>query len=416
MEIKRISDYQVRFILDRQDLEERNIRLNELSYGSADARELFSELMQLAREELDLAPEDRSRPMMVEAMPTRERGLTVTVSVVDNSRELDPRFSRFSRGDGFDDGSGPDGAYPNDGDEEMPGGPGTDFPGGPGSAFSGEADGDFSGGPGDVFPGGPGEDYPGGPGGADNLRDVTDPVPDGIQIQQGPELRAEINIHNSSSLNPNDIMQVLDGIMNGLAGKLGVRGPDGKGPESKGPESGGNKPGMPDKPGKAEDPARKGKTGPSPKDKAKDEGGALFQFSDLQGVIRAAAMIHPHYDGENTLYKHTGIGKYYLYIGSEHCTEEEFGKALELLGEFGTRCRVTYPTKEFFEEHTEKILEDAVSKLALLSELPEEAAKTPGKNEKKKPDGQAVKPRRKRASSKPAGETPDTPEQGKGGE
>ena len=96
MKQERIGDNKVRFILDQQDLEERNIEITELSYGSPGAKELFDELIQLAKEEMGL--DEGAHPMMVEAIPMPRSGLVVNISRVENPDELDPRFSRFTNG------------------------------------------------------------------------------------------------------------------------------------------------------------------------------------------------------------------------------------------------------------------------------------------------------------------------------
>ncbi|MBP3261688.1 adaptor protein MecA, partial [Pseudobutyrivibrio sp.] len=44
MKIERINENQIRCTLSREDLISRHIKLSELAYGSAKARELFREL------------------------------------------------------------------------------------------------------------------------------------------------------------------------------------------------------------------------------------------------------------------------------------------------------------------------------------------------------------------------------------
>ena len=107
MRTERISENKVRFILDQSDLEERNIRISELAYGSEKAKELFDDLMELAREELGV--EEGPQPFMVEAIPMSQNGLVVNISRVENPDELDTRFSHFTNGIEYDhDPEGPD--------------------------------------------------------------------------------------------------------------------------------------------------------------------------------------------------------------------------------------------------------------------------------------------------------------------
>ena len=48
MKIEKINDNQIRCILTREDLEQRQIRLSELAYGSDKAKSLFQDMMRQA--------------------------------------------------------------------------------------------------------------------------------------------------------------------------------------------------------------------------------------------------------------------------------------------------------------------------------------------------------------------------------
>ena len=48
MKIEKINENQIRCTLTKSDLEERHIRLSELAYGSAKAKDLFRDMMQQA--------------------------------------------------------------------------------------------------------------------------------------------------------------------------------------------------------------------------------------------------------------------------------------------------------------------------------------------------------------------------------
>ena len=67
MRQERINENKIRFILDHADLEERNIQLSELAYGSEKAKALFEDLMELAREELGF--DDGPQPLMWKRSP-----------------------------------------------------------------------------------------------------------------------------------------------------------------------------------------------------------------------------------------------------------------------------------------------------------------------------------------------------------
>lgn len=94
MKIERINDNQIRCILNKQDLRDRNLQLSEFVYGSDKARELFSDMMQKASDECDFEAEDT--PLMIEAIPTSQESLMLIITKIDNPEELDTRFSSFT--------------------------------------------------------------------------------------------------------------------------------------------------------------------------------------------------------------------------------------------------------------------------------------------------------------------------------
>ena len=345
MRKERIDQNKIRFILNRQDLAERNINTKELKYGTPEAKSLFDELISMAREELGLG--SGIHPMMVEAIPMGESGLVVNISKVENPDELDPRFSRFSNGidmDRMEQGPGSvEGPVPDFRDDAAMGGPGYEpQSGGPGGEPSDEEESPE--GPGSFTPDGEMNAGPGGPYEGEE-ENPDGPPPDGIQIQQGPEIRAEINIPGSSAIDPGELMNVIDNIMSGIAGKIDESIKRGK-EKKAGPTP-------------PQTPSRENK-GASP------ESAAVYEFRELQSVIRAAKLLAPNYHSESILYKNPLNRKYYLYIGTEHNTPQEFQNALAILNEFGMRCRINYSTKAFFEEHMEKILVDALTHLSEL--------------------------------------------------
>ncbi len=94
MKIERINDNQIRCILSKQDLRDRNLQLSEFVYGSDKARELFSDMMQKASTECAFEAEDT--PLMIEAIPTSPDSLMLIITKIDNPEELDTRFSSFT--------------------------------------------------------------------------------------------------------------------------------------------------------------------------------------------------------------------------------------------------------------------------------------------------------------------------------
>ena len=96
MRIDKINDNQIRFILTKEDLEQRQIRISELAYGTDKARQLFSDMMQQASRQYGFVTDDM--PLMIEAIPMSGDNITIIVTKVDNPEELDPRFANFAPG------------------------------------------------------------------------------------------------------------------------------------------------------------------------------------------------------------------------------------------------------------------------------------------------------------------------------
>ena len=95
MKLERLNENQIRCTLSKSDLEQRQLRLSELAYGSAKARELFHDMIQQASAELGFEAENI--PLMIEAIPISNECLILVVTKVEDPEELDTRFSRFSR-------------------------------------------------------------------------------------------------------------------------------------------------------------------------------------------------------------------------------------------------------------------------------------------------------------------------------
>ena len=94
MTIERLSDTQIRCTLNKQDLQERQLQLSELLYGSEKAKALFRDLVQMASYECGFETEDM--PLMIEAIPVDADCLVLVVTKVEDTEELDSRFSNFT--------------------------------------------------------------------------------------------------------------------------------------------------------------------------------------------------------------------------------------------------------------------------------------------------------------------------------
>ncbi|MGN0393855.1 MAG: adaptor protein MecA [Coprococcus sp.] len=100
LKIERLSENQIRCTLNKADLAEKELKISELAYGTAKAKELFKEMMQQASIELGFEVDDI--PLMIEAIPVSPDCLILIVTKVEDPDELDTRFSRFSKVNEFD--------------------------------------------------------------------------------------------------------------------------------------------------------------------------------------------------------------------------------------------------------------------------------------------------------------------------
>ena len=93
MKIEKINDNQVKIVLTRIDLAERNLKIDELAYGSEKAQELFRDIM--AEAHLQYGFESENLPLMIEAIPYSRDSITIIVTKVANPPDLETRFKYF---------------------------------------------------------------------------------------------------------------------------------------------------------------------------------------------------------------------------------------------------------------------------------------------------------------------------------
>lgn len=94
MKLERLSENQIRCTLNKADLADRDLLLNELAYGTDKAKALFHDMMQQASYELGFDAEDI--PLTIEAIPVSPECLILVITKVDDPDELDTRFSKFT--------------------------------------------------------------------------------------------------------------------------------------------------------------------------------------------------------------------------------------------------------------------------------------------------------------------------------
>lgn len=93
MKIERLNENSIALIMDNNDLKDRNIKLQDLTYGSEKSRELMVELANLAKNELDFSIDT---PIAVEAIPLKDGNIKLIFTKIYDPDELDARFSRFT--------------------------------------------------------------------------------------------------------------------------------------------------------------------------------------------------------------------------------------------------------------------------------------------------------------------------------
>ncbi|MCL1936169.1 MAG: adaptor protein MecA [Defluviitaleaceae bacterium] len=93
MRIEKISDTQIKFILTKTDLSERDIQFGELEYGSAKTQELFYEMMEQASIEYGFLSENT--PLMIEAIPITLESIMIIVTKVSNIKDIDQNLRIF---------------------------------------------------------------------------------------------------------------------------------------------------------------------------------------------------------------------------------------------------------------------------------------------------------------------------------
>lgn len=101
MRIERISDRQIRCTLNEKDLQEREIGISELAYGTSKAKALFRDMMQLASYELGFQTDD-DVPVVIEAIPLLPESLIIIITKTEDPDELDTRFSTFTEDSEWD--------------------------------------------------------------------------------------------------------------------------------------------------------------------------------------------------------------------------------------------------------------------------------------------------------------------------
>ena len=82
MKIEKINDNQIRCTLTREDLENHQIRISELAYGTEKAKKLFRDMMQQAQ--IQFGFEADNIPLMIEAIPVSTESIILIITKVED--------------------------------------------------------------------------------------------------------------------------------------------------------------------------------------------------------------------------------------------------------------------------------------------------------------------------------------------
>lgn len=86
MKIEKINENKLKILLTNDDLQERNIKMAELAFGSEKTRDLFKEVLNIATDEYDFDAEDAQ--LMIEAIPVSLEAVVILVTKMDEEQKI----------------------------------------------------------------------------------------------------------------------------------------------------------------------------------------------------------------------------------------------------------------------------------------------------------------------------------------
>lgn len=90
MKIEKINDTQIRVTLNHTELQNRDIKISELAYGSSKTQALFRDMMAQAYE--DFGFEAENVPLMIEAVPLSPDSIMIVVTKVEDPFQIDEKL------------------------------------------------------------------------------------------------------------------------------------------------------------------------------------------------------------------------------------------------------------------------------------------------------------------------------------
>lgn len=273
MKIERLSENQIRCTLNRRDLEERELRISELAYGTEKAKILFRDMMQQASYEVGFEADDI--PLMIEAIPVSPETLVLIITKVEEPDELDTRFSKFS----------PD----NEPEEDYYA---DDYNHDPDNCF-------------DV----PEMEY-------DSLTDLLDKNVTSEEENSRPTESLSEHGTEAPDADEKEFISLPEAL--GLSVEKKTKENDAR------------------------------PVHPLVK---------VFIFNSLKEVSDLAEKLVYSYQGDNSLYKNSQTGLYYLIVARCDHTVEEFNRICNRISEYGRQTRTMYASSAYYQEHFTPVLE-----------------------------------------------------------
>lgn len=93
MKIEKINEKQIKIFLNQDDLQERNINLNEFAYGSEKAQSLFRDMMEMASEECGFYVD--TNKFIIEAIPESKNSIILIITKVSEGDDILDRLGIY---------------------------------------------------------------------------------------------------------------------------------------------------------------------------------------------------------------------------------------------------------------------------------------------------------------------------------
>lgn len=324
MKIEKISENQIRCTLNRSDLDERQLKISELAYGSEKAKSLFREMMQQASYEFGFEAENI--PLMIEAIPMSPDCIVLIITKVEDPDELDTRFSKFAPDDS-DEEDDDDSLYDHYAQEDD------------NSEFE-----DFD----SVDDIGASDSSSKGSSGADEIINLFNKVKDYLNKSV-----SEIDEKASSGFVPFS-KSLKESIAKNESNSENSSKTSDKATGDASDKKAVNK----DSSGKAPDKA-------DSNDAVAIDMMRLFSFGDVKSIQHVSTVVNRMYHGRNSLYYDAINRRYYLQLTKSDCDTVIYNKVCNILSEYGNKENTSSAREAFFLENYKTIAKDnAIETLA----------------------------------------------------